>query len=116
VTTPKIPTGPAYQPRVPTNKALDATKSQGKYDAHGDRADGMTSVPHAPNRNLLNPTTRPTTPAAKAEPTPSQESSSKLFLRPTADEEMRDLNKSFVGTTTLAAYDLGDKLGEGTFG
>jgi hypothetical protein len=40
----------------------------------------------------------------------------KLFTRPTAEEELRDLNKAFVGTTTLAAYDLGDKLGEGTFG
>jgi len=95
---------------------LDATKAQGKYDAHGDRADGETSVPHAPNRNLQNPPTRPTTPAGKAEIVTSHESRSKLFARPTADEEMRDLHKSFVGTTTLAAYDLGDKLGEGTFG
>jgi len=98
------------------HKVLDATKAEGKYDAHGDRVDGQASVPHAPNRNLLNPTTRPGTPAAKTEVVASQENGLKSFSRPTAEEELRNLSKSFVGTTTLAAYDLGDKLGEGTFG
>jgi serine/threonine-protein kinase BUR1 len=105
----------SYQPRA-VHKVLDATKAEGKYDAHGDRVDGQASVPHAPNRNLLNPTTRPGTPAVKTEVAASQENGLKLFSRPTAEEELRNLNKSFVGTTTLAAYDLGDKLGEGTFG
>jgi hypothetical protein len=110
----KTPSAPSYQPRA--NKVLDSTKAQGKYDAHGDRADGKSSVPHAPNRNLLNPNTRPSTPAAKSESSTSHDSSIKLFTRPTAEEELKNLQKSFVGTTTLAAYDLGDKLGEGTFG
>jgi hypothetical protein len=105
----------SYQPRA-VHKALDITKAEGKYDAHGDRTDGQASVPHAPNRNLLNPTTRPSTPAAKTEAPTPQDPGSKLFTRPTAEEELRNLNKTFVGTTTLAAYDLGDKLGEGTFG
>jgi len=105
----------SYQPRA-IHKVLDATKAEGKYDAQGERADGQASVPHAPNRNLLNPTTRPSTPSAKTEVAIAQESGLKLFTRPTAEDELRNLNKSFVGTTTLAAYDLGDKLGEGTFG
>ena len=105
----------SYQPRA-VHKVLDVTKAEGKYDAHGDRVDGQASVPHAPNRNLLNPTTRPGTPAAKTEVAASQENGLKLFSRPTVEEELRNFNKAFVGTTTLAAYDLGDKLGEGTFG
>lgn len=91
-------------------------EAQGKYDEHGDRIDGQASVPHAPNRNLLNPNTRPSTPAAKTGSSASHDTGTRLFSRPTAEEELRNLNKAFVGTTTLAAYDLGDKLGEGTFG
>lgn len=101
----------------PRNRTLEITKSQAKYDGHGDRADGKTSVPHAPNRNLLNPNTRPTTPAAKlGTPGGRDAPTTKVFLRPNAEDEMKNLHKSFFGTTTLAAYDLGDKLGEGTFG
>ena len=104
-------------PKGPVNRTLDIAKSQAKYDEHGDRTDGKASVPHAPNRNLLNPNTRPTTPAAKFDtPGPRDLPASKLFLRPNAEEELEILHKSFAGTTTLAAYDLGDKLGEGTFG
>lgn len=40
----------------------------------------------------------------------------KLFRFPTAVEEKEKLGREFVGTTTLAAYDIGTKLGEGTFG
>lgn len=101
----------------PSNRTLEITKSQAKYDEHGDRTDGKTSVPHAPNRNLLNPNTRPTTPAAKfGTPGGRDTPTSKLFLRPTVEDEWNNLHKTFFGTTTLTAYDLGDKLGEGTFG
>lgn len=40
----------------------------------------------------------------------------KLFRFPTAVEEKESLGRQFIGTTTLAAYDIGSKLGEGTFG
>lgn len=113
------PTGPSSssQPsRAPHNRASDLTKSQAKYDEHGDRIDGKTSAPHAPDRNLLNPITRPSTPAVKGDATPRADTPSKMFRLPTLAQEMDSLGKSFFGTTTLAAYDLGDKLGEGTFG
>jgi serine/threonine-protein kinase BUR1 len=40
----------------------------------------------------------------------------KLFRFPTAAEEKAKYDRFFKGTTTLAAYDMGTKLGEGTFG
>lgn len=114
--TPTVPSSSAVPARPPQNRVLELTKSQAKYDEHGDRVDGRTSAPHAPNRNLLNPTTRPSTPAAKGDATPKTDTPSKTFRIPTAAQEMDSLQKTFFGTTTLAAYDLGDKLGEGTFG
>lgn len=39
-----------------------------------------------------------------------------MFRFPTAAEENESLGRHFIGTSTLAAYDLGLKLGEGTFG
>lgn len=40
----------------------------------------------------------------------------KLFRFPTAEQEFEAYGRYFKGTTTLAAYDIGAKLGEGTFG
>lgn len=40
----------------------------------------------------------------------------KHFRYPTAEEEKEALDREFIGTTTLAAYNIGVKLGEGTFG
>lgn len=86
-----------------------------KYDEYGDRADGKKSIPHAPNRNLLQPPTRVSTPVAKGDPL-AHEHTAKPFKRPTATDELERLHKTFFGTTTLEAYDVGVKLGEGTFG
>nr|XP_019050164.1 CMGC/CDK protein kinase [Kwoniella bestiolae CBS 10118]OCF29094.1 CMGC/CDK protein kinase [Kwoniella bestiolae CBS 10118] len=75
------------------------------------------SIPHAPNRNLLDPPTRVNTPTVKKETNPYEPNPhSQKFRSLTAEEELKKLGKTFEGTTTLAAYDLGAKLGEGTFG
>ena len=111
-TTPPVlsPTRTPGAQSPPRNRALEATKTRAKYD---DRPVG--SVPHAPNRNLLNPTTRPSTPARGGN-VASVEHTPKSFRRPTLDEEMKRFGRTFKGTTTLDAYDIGSKLGEGTFG
>ncbi|WVR04002.1 hypothetical protein IAU60_001001 [Kwoniella sp. DSM 27419] len=76
------------------------------------------SVPHAPNRNLLEPPTRVATPVDRKRDNPyaPPQRGGKRFRQWSAQDELEKLHKSFVGTATLAAYDLGAKLGEGTFG
>jgi hypothetical protein len=95
---------------------VELAKSEGKYDAHGDRQDGKKSVPHAPNRNLLIPPTRVATPVVVKSEGHAYQQTPKPFRRPTDADELSRLHRTFFGTTTLAAYDLGVKLGEGTFG
>ncbi|WVQ94722.1 hypothetical protein IAU59_001802 [Kwoniella sp. CBS 9459] len=99
-----------YQP--PVNKALEATKSASMPEA----SPNQPPVPHAPNRNLLDPPTRVSSPAIKAENPYEITKPSTKFRQRTIAEEMQKLEKTFEGTATLAAYDLGAKLGEGTFG
>jgi hypothetical protein len=94
----------------PVDSALARTKISAQFESHPDR-----SIPHAPNRNLLQPTTRVSTPA-RLVPVSPYEVPSMSFRRPTEEEELRTMKRRFFGTTTLAAYDIGSKLGEGTFG
>lgn len=89
----------------PRNKALDAVRT------------APMSAPHAPNRNLVKPSTRASTPqpsrvgvVASLTPCP------KGYRRPTLDQEEKAYGRVFKGTSSLMAYDLGAKLGEGTFG
>lgn len=101
----------------PVNRTLEATKSRSRNDDRtaDSRTDQGIPVPDAPNRNMLNPSTRPTTAIGNVE-TSHLEHAPKSHRRPTADQELQKLHKEFKGTTTLAAYDVGLKLGEGTFG
>ena len=89
--------------------AKPANRKVQDLQGHGDHA-----TPHAPNRDLLNPSTRAATP--QGERPVKVEVPPKLFTRRTADEELTALGKQFFGTNGLEAYDLGTKLGEGTFG
>ncbi|OCF42389.1 CMGC/CDK protein kinase [Kwoniella heveanensis CBS 569] len=98
---------------VAANKTLEMTKSVSKLEASPNQT---SSVPHAPNRNLLDPPTRVCSPAIKAENPYELPKPSTKFRQMTTTEEMKKLEKTFEGTATLAAYDLGAKLGEGTFG
>ncbi len=101
----------------PVNRTLEATKSRSRNDDRtaDSRTDQGIPVPDAPNRNMLNPSTRPTTAIGNVE-TSHLEHAPKSHRRPTAEQELQKLHKEFKGTTTLAAYDVGLKLGEGTFG
>ncbi len=103
--------------KKPVNRALEATKALSRYDDQPSdvRNDNDIPVPDAPNRNLLQPITRASTPVDKGERV-QVEHMPKGLRRFTVEEEMSRLKKEFKGTTTLAAYDVGSKLGEGTFG
>jgi len=88
------------------NRQLEVTKSQSRLEP----------VPHAPNPNLLNPPTRPTTPITREVSVSSRQGTPRRIVRPTLDEEVKRLAKTFKGCSTLDAYETGVKLGEGTFG
>ncbi|KAK4683509.1 hypothetical protein P7C73_g6741, partial [Tremellales sp. Uapishka_1] len=96
-------------PHRPVNRALETAKSHLQQEH-------PLPIPHAPNRNLINPTTRVSTPNDSPYRSVPRETPTKTFRRPTMDEELRTMKKRFFGTTTLDAYDVGMKLGEGTFG
>ncbi|KAK8861385.1 hypothetical protein IAR55_002204 [Kwoniella newhampshirensis] len=114
----EIPTPPLHSPVKPAHRALSPTKSLAKLENAHDAAPQHppVSVPRAPNRNLLDPPTRVATPVGKSESLNPYQPVSRRFKQMTAEEELFKLHKTFEGTTTLAAYDLGAKLGEGTFG
>ncbi|WWD16710.1 hypothetical protein CI109_101141 [Kwoniella shandongensis] len=114
----EIPTPPVPSPVKPVHRALSETKSLAKLDeTPANRPDAPPgSVPRAPNRNLLDPPTRVATPVGKSENLNPYQPVTKRFRQLTAEEELTKLQKTFEGTATLAAYDLGAKLGEGTFG
>ena len=99
------------------NRKLEATKSRSRLDDQkaDSRIEGTIAVPEAPNRNMLQPSTRPSTPVGKVE-TVQIDLPPKTYRRPTVEQEFSRLHKEFKGTTTLSAYDIGSKLGEGTFG
>jgi hypothetical protein len=112
-TSPHLPPRPErVPPSQPRNKLVEGTKLYGsKYDdfhAHGP-------PPDAPNRNLVYPTTRASTPSRDA-PAVRVTHTPQSIRRPTAEEELKNLHKEFKGTSSLHAYDVGNKLGEGTFG
>ncbi|WWC60097.1 uncharacterized protein I303_102661 [Kwoniella dejecticola CBS 10117] len=100
---------------IPSAEATPA-KSSSEEEAKPINPYAPKPIPHAPNRNLLDPPTRVNTPTAKKDAVNPYEPSARRFRSLTAEEESRKLGKTFEGTTTLAAYDLGAKLGEGTFG
>ncbi|KAL1409514.1 serine/threonine protein kinase, CMGC, CDC2/CDK subfamily [Vanrija albida] len=100
---PAPPAEDAEPAPAPKPKPLDA------------KAPAYVPRPSAPNRNLIEPTTRVSTPVVKEGETPARPEP-KMFRFPTAAQETAAYSREFVGTTTLAAYDVGTKLGEGTFG
>ena len=99
------------------NRTLEATKSRSRFDDQkaDSRVEQTVPVPEAPNRNVLQPSTRPSTPVGIVE-TVQIDNLPKSYRRPTLEQEFSRLHKEFKGTTTLSAYDIGSKLGEGTFG
>ena len=109
---PPSPPGPvsedAPNPYKPRNRPSHATK------LHEDPA----HPPPAPNRNHLNPTTRASTPQPlpRTDSMPRGPVCPRKFARPSLQEEEEAYGKAFEGTSTLEAYDIGKKLGEGTFG
>jgi len=65
---------------------------------------------------MINPPTRAPTPLPRTESMTSIDVCPRHYKRPTLEEEEKTFGRVFKGTTTLTAYDLGAKLGEGTFG
>ncbi|GMK56314.1 hypothetical protein CspeluHIS016_0301540 [Cutaneotrichosporon spelunceum] len=102
------PPPPAEAPPPPPTDVLPPTTTSATLNWTGLAAYGNA----APNRNLIEPPTRVSTPVGKEKLGGGQ----KLFRFPTAAEEKDKYDRFFKGTTTLAAYDMGSKLGEGTFG
>lgn len=92
------------------DKALNGIKKSSQSQEHPG------PVPHAPNRNMINPPTRAPTPLPRTESMTSIDVCPRHYKRPTLEEEEKTFGRVFKGTTTLTAYDLGAKLGEGTFG
>ncbi|OCF58122.1 CMGC/CDK/CDK9 protein kinase [Kwoniella mangroviensis CBS 10435] len=120
---PDSPPPPPEPPTVDVPLQAETTASPSKSRPLVAKAEQTANpyapkpIPHAPNRNLLDPPTRAATPTAKKElNTNDSHADSQRFRSLTAEEELKKLGKTFEGTTTLAAYDLGAKLGEGTFG
>ena len=95
-----------YTPQVYDDQAWGASK----YDVYDYRPE-----PPAPNRNLLQPSTRAPTPKP-VEPAFRIVGPPKGFAKLTAEEELKLLHQSFKGTNSIEAYKQGSKLGEGTFG
>ncbi|WWC87672.1 uncharacterized protein L201_002563 [Kwoniella dendrophila CBS 6074] len=116
---PLTPPTPQQQPRSPPkSQPLPRSQPASQETEPGEIVNPYATkpIPHAPNRNLLDPPTRVATPViAKKEINP-YESHSQRFRTLMAEEELKKLGKTFQGTATLADYDLGAKLGEGTFG
>ena len=104
-----------------SNKHLDHVK--GRKDTPG-RVYEKDEPPQAPNPNLRQPSTRPPSPRsgagmAKKAGTAGETPIGHLpgtYRRRNKQEELDAFNRSFEGSTTLDAYDVGLKLGEGTFG
>ncbi|RXK41377.1 CMGC/CDK protein kinase [Tremella mesenterica] len=69
---------------------------------------GNEDKSQAPSHHT-SPILRPVTPHVS-------KSEANLFKRRTVDEEFEKLERRFAGTKSLLDYDLGAKLGEGTFG
>ncbi|ORY27484.1 kinase-like domain-containing protein [Naematelia encephala] len=97
------------------NRAIETAKSQAKLEE--PRSNGNIPVPPAPNRNLLEPPTRTSTPipTVKSE-LRNVDAPPQVRRQLSREEELERLGKSFDGTSRLDAYDVGVKLGEGTFG
>ena len=123
-----IPTAPntsRVNPYLANKKHLDLAK--GRKDTPG-RVYEKDEPPQAPNPNLRHPSTRPPSPSTRlgagtATGKKAAEDAVALvshlpgtFRRRTAEQELEAFHKLFVGSTTLDAYDVGLKLGEGTFG
>ncbi|KAL7419620.1 serine/threonine protein kinase, CMGC, CDC2/CDK subfamily [Cryptotrichosporon argae] len=117
---PPPPPPPANAPPPPPELDTPGRNSRpvNPYESRHPRAAELASgVPgsgaHAPNRDLLQAQTRVSTPVQVREPAHRQE---KRFKRPSAADELEWFHRTFFGAATMDAYDVGTKLGEGTFG
>lgn len=95
-TVPPSPTEPP--PPMPGNVSLEQT------------------VPHAPNPRAQVATRPPSPKREEGEIRQETESVVFKFKLWTAEEELKALGKTFGGSSTLMRYNMGTKLGEGTFG
>jgi hypothetical protein len=96
-------------PLRPKNRQLEVTKAHSRFEP------GPIPVPHAPNPNLLHPPTRAATPTGDEIPI-SSSAVPRFYARPTMEEEEERYGRVMKGSSGLEYYDLGVKLGEGTFG
>ncbi|KIR96464.1 CMGC/CDK protein kinase [Cryptococcus deuterogattii 2001/935-1] len=74
------------------------------------------TVPHAPNPRAQMATRPPSPKREEGEIRQETESVVFKFKLWTAEEELKALGKTFGGSSTLMRYNMGTKLGEGTFG